>query len=251
MKIRIAQLIVSKDIQGNLNKVVSVLQDSAQGEWVLFPEGMISGYYPEETDFLSQLNVDAIDKALDTITQIVKEKKIVCLIGSALKENNTWYNCSIVLSPDQRIIYRKNNLSTLDRNHFVAGSELKVYEQDNIKFGIEMCRELAFPEQWKLLKKDGAQIIFHINNAIKESDKIREQVLVARAFENQAWVCSVNNAASPQTMSSMIIDPSGKVVWNSIPQKEEVHTEELDLSLVSTQYLQQERTDLVEVVSKK
>lgn len=251
MKTRVTQLIVTKDIQENLNKVISVLQESTQGEWVLFPEGMISGYYPEDENFLSQLNTDAIDKALDTVTQIVKEKNIVCLIGSALKENDTWYNCSIYLSPDQKIIYRKNNLSILDRNHFSAGNELKVYEQDNIKFGIEMCRELTFPEQWKLLKKNGAQVIFHINNAIKESDKIREQVLVARAFENQVWVCSVNNAASSQTMSSMIIDPSGKVVWQSTPQREEIHTEELDLSLVSTQYLQQERIDLVEVISKK
>lgn len=251
MKIRVAQLIVSKDIQENLNKVISVLQNSIQDEWVLFPEGMISGYYPEETGFLSQLNVDVIEKALDTVAQIVKEKNITCLIGSALKENNIWYNCSICLSPDQKIIYRKNNLSTLDRNHFSAGDELKVYEQNNIKFGIEMCRELAFPEQWKLLKKDGAQIIFHINNAVKKNDKVREQVLVARAFENQVWVCSVNNSASPQTMCSMIIDPSGKIVWQSIAQKEEIHTEELDLSLVSTQYLQQERTDLVEVVPKK
>lgn len=219
MKIKVAQLVVTKDIQENLDKVVSVLQNSTQSEWVLFPEGMVSGYYPEETSFLSQLNVGAIDKALETIARIVKEKNIVCLVGSALKEDGAWYNCSIYMSSNQRIIYRKNNLSTLDRNHFSAGNELKVYEQDNIKFGIEMCRELAFPEQWKLLKKNGAQIIFHINNAIKESDKVREQVLVARAFENQLWVCSVNNAASPQTMSSMIIDPRGNVVWKSTLQK--------------------------------
>jgi predicted amidohydrolase len=100
------------------------------------------------------------------------------------------------------------------------------------------------------LKKKGAQVFFHINNSIKESDKLRESVLVARAFENQAWICSVNNSASPQAMRSIIIDPVGNIVWQSTPQKEETHIEELDLSLVSNQYLQQERSDLVEIVEK-
>ncbi len=113
-----------------------------------------------------------------------------------------------------------------------------------------MCRELAFSKQWKALEKQGAQVIFHLNNAIKESDKMREQVLVTRAFENQLWVCSVNNTTPPQAMSSMIADPNGNVVWKSIPQKEETYATELDLSLVSNHYLQQERADLVEVVLK-
>ncbi|MCJ7805651.1 carbon-nitrogen hydrolase family protein [Patescibacteria group bacterium] len=248
MKVRIAQVSVSKDIHTNLDKVISILQNSSSNEWVLFPEGMISGYYPEEETFLSQLNSNAIEQALDKVDKITKEKNINCLVGSALKLDNNWYNCTIFINPNQKIIYRKNNLSIPDRNHFSAGNELKTYKEENVSFGIQMCRELIFPEQWKILKKNGAQVIFHVNNAIKESDKIWEQILVARAFENQFWVCSVNNAASPQTMCSMIIDPYGKIVWQSTPQKEEVHTENIDLSSTSNHYLQQERTDLVKIV---
>ena len=250
MKVRIAQLSVSKDIDANLDKVISVLQKSSSNEWVLFPEGMISGYYPEGATFLSQLNPDVIEKSIDKIEKIVHEKKLNCLVGSAIRLNGNWYNSTIFISPDKKIIYRKNNLSMLDRNHFTAGGELKSYEADHLRFGIQMCRELTFPEQWKLLKKKGAQVIFHINNAIKAADGLREHVLIARAFENQVWVCSVNNASPPQKMSSMVIDPSGKVVWKSTPQKEEVHVEKLDLSLVSDYYLSQERTDLVEVIEK-
>lgn len=250
MKVRIAQLIVTKNISENTSKINSVLQSSVSGEWVMFPEGMISGYSPEESDFLSKLDDNEINDAIKNISKTVREKKINCLVGSALKNGDAWYNCSIIITSDKQLLYRKNNLSTLDRNHFSAGNGLHIYEENSLKFGVQMCRELAFPEQWKALKKNGAQVIFHINNAIKKSDKVREQVLVARAFENQVWVCSVNNATSPQTMSSMIIDPLGNLIWKSIPQKEEVHVQELNMSLVSTQYLQQERTDLVDVVLK-
>ena len=225
MKIRIAQLVVTRDIPTNSNKILATLEDAQQNEWVLFPEGMISGYYPEEETFLSQLNLNAVEQALEKVEKVVKEKNLNCLVGSALKSDNNWYNCTLFINPNQKIIYRKNNLSTLDRDHFSAGNELKTYKEDNVSFGIQMCREIVFPEQWKLLKKVNAQVIFHINNSIKESDKVREHLLVSRAFENQFWVCSVNNAASPQAMCSMIIDPYGKIVWQSVPQKEEVHTQ--------------------------
>lgn len=226
------------------------MEKSFSDEWVLFPEGMISGYYPEETDFLDQLKTERLEQSLNELQDIVKKKNLACLIGSALWLNDDWYNCTVFLTGEEKTIYRKNNLSALDRDHFSAGKELCVYQKGGLKFGIQMCRELAFPEQWKVLKKQGAQVILHLNNAVKESDKVREQILVARAFENQLWVCSVNNAAPPQAMSSMIADPNGNVVWKSIPQKEETYATELDLSLVSNHYLQQERTDLVEVVLK-
>ena len=212
---------------------------------------MLSGYYPEEKTFLDELDPQLIANEIEKIHQKVKQKHVICLFGTATKTDNSWYNSTILLTPEKRYNYQKNNLSTLDRNHFKAGTELKVFEIGGIKVAVQMCRELTFPEQWKILKKSGVQVIFHINNAIKESDKLREKVLVSRAFENQVWVCSVNNAASPQTMSSMIIDPYGKEIWGSTPQKEEIYTEELDLSQVSTQYLQQERTDLVNVIPVK
>ncbi|NTU46110.1 carbon-nitrogen hydrolase family protein [Candidatus Roizmanbacteria bacterium] len=251
MKVRIVQLVVTKDIPTNSNKIFTTLEDAQPDEWVLFPEGVLSGYYPEEKTFLDELDPQLIENEIEKIHQKVKQKNVVCLFGTAMKMDDYWYNSTVLLTPEKRYNYQKNNLSTLDRDHFKAGSELKVFEIAGIKVAIQMCRELTFPEQWKILKKSGVQVIFHINNAIKENDKLREKVLVSRAFENQVWVCSVNNAASPQTMSSMIIDPYGKEIWLSVSQKEEIHTQELDLSLVSTQYLQQERTDLVNVASVK
>lgn len=250
MKVTIAQLSVSKDIQANVEKIISILQKSSTGEWVLFPEGMISGYYPEEDSYLSQLNQVLIEQSIAKIEEVVKNKKCNCLMGSALKIDENWYNCAIFITPDNKIIYRKNNLSNLDRNHFTPGDELKTYKDADVTFGIQMCRELVFPEQWKILKKEGAQVFFHTNNSIKEFDKAREHLLIARAFENQVWVCSVNNAAYPQTMLSMIIDPLGNVVWQSTSQKEEVHSEDIDLSKNSSLYLQQERNDLVKVVKE-
>jgi predicted amidohydrolase len=141
-------------------------------------------------------------------------------------------------------------LATLDRKHFTAGNNLEVFKAEELKFGLQLCRDNAFPEQWKILKKKGAQLVFHINNAIKKSDINRKHVLISRAFENQYFVISVNNCAKSQTLPSLAISPFGEIIFESKPQKESVKVIDIDLSEVKSDYLEQERTDLVEVVYK-
>ncbi len=45
---------------------------------------MISGYYPEETDFLDQLKTERLWQGLNELQDIVQKKNLACLIGSAL-----------------------------------------------------------------------------------------------------------------------------------------------------------------------
>ena len=43
-------------------------------------------------------------------------------------------------------------------------------DSNDIKYGLLACIELLFPAQWSELKNQGAQIIFHLNNAIQRHD---------------------------------------------------------------------------------
>ncbi len=248
MIVKLAQLIVTRDIETNFHKIIHVLNSAKEQEWIIFPEGMLSGYYPEEKTFLEQLDFEKIQKYLDQIKSKVTEKKCLCIFGSAYRSDNKWYNSSIFLDETQMLIYHKNNLAMLDRSHFHQGNSIETYKSRGVVFGIQMCRELVFPEQWKLLKHQGAQIIFHINNSIKVSDEVRKHLLIARAFENQYYICSVNNADKPQTMASYVISPTGEVIYESTPQEEIENTVTLDLVQVDDTYLSQERSDLVKLV---
>jgi predicted amidohydrolase len=250
MKVSIAQLVVSSDVEENLKQILGVLEATEENTWVLFPEGMLSGYTPQNDDYIKAINGDALNVALDKVRAATRARKLYCLLGSALEIGGAWYNCTIFIGAQNEFVYRKTNLGAFDRNHFTQGDELHTYVDGDTTFGVQICRELVYPEQWKLLKKSGAQAIFHINNSIKEVDEVREHVLIARAFENQVWVCSVNNAAAPQKMRSMIIDPFGTVVWESDPQTSQVHSEVIDLTKDSNVYLGQERTDLVDIIAK-
>lgn len=231
MKITIAQLCVERDLVHNTNKMLSVLRSAQRDEWIAFPEGVLTGYFPEETDFLRHVQPEAIEKAVQEIAHAVKQARCHCLFGTALFANHVWYNAVVLQSYGaEPQIYQKIKLSALDQRHFTAGKQAPVYVVDGVTIGIQVCREVLFPEAWAALKKQGAQIIFHLTNAIKPHDQVWKHLLIARAVENQLFVCSVNNAAPPQKLTSYLVTPSGSIVLQAKEQAEHILSYEVDLS---------------------
>jgi predicted amidohydrolase len=231
MKITLVQLAVDRDLSRNTNKILSVLRSAQRGEWIVFPEGALTGYFPEETDFLRRVSPDAVGSAIQEIAQAVKQTHCYCLLGTALFADNAWYNAVVFLSSSgEQRLYRKIQLSAFDKQHFTSGKETPVYAVDGVTIGIQVCREILFPEAWSGLKKRGAQVVFHINNAIKPHDDVWEHLLIARAVENRMFVCSVNNAAPPQKLSSYLVAPSGRILLRAHAQVEQTLSYEVDLS---------------------
>src|SRR5512141_2150198 len=125
MKIRVVQLRVSQNIEENISKILKEINSSETNEWVIFPEGMLSGYYPEDDKYVNKLDWNKIEKSIDEVQNAVKQKGIKCISGTAYKEDEKWFNVAIYLDPTGiRKIYKKVNLSTLDRKCFTAGDSL-------------------------------------------------------------------------------------------------------------------------------
>lgn len=248
MKIKIAQLLTSRNISENKAKVLSILDTAQENEWVIFPEGMLSGYYPDDPEYLNNMDKLSLTNAEVEIKNLIVAKKCHCIFGTILFEGNKSFNSSVYFNwKGNEFVYRKNNLSTLDRKHFEQGDRLDIFSVDDLIFGVQMCRENAFPEQWKVLKRKKAKVVFHINNAVREDDLIRKYLLIARAFENQYYVCSVNTFTKAGPLPSLLIDPDGRIIYEAPLHKEDVSVHEIDLNATKDIYLQQERKDLVDI----
>jgi Carbon-nitrogen hydrolase len=115
----------------------------------------------------------------------------------------------------ERSIYHKIQLLGSDLDHFTSGNEALFRSVRDVNFGILACCE--------------PQVIFHINNAVKPADEIWKHLLLARGVENSVYVCSVNNANSPQALASYVIAPCGKILLKTRVRTEEVLTVKLDL----------------------
>ncbi len=240
MKISLAQLTVTDDIALNTNKVLSALDRTELDEWMIFPEGMISGYD------VRRITREALFNAISAIQYKAMERRCHCIIGSILLGDAITAAALYINVRNQT--YTKNVLEKSEQRHFQTGDTLPILQTRSLTFGLQMGLEVLFPEQWRYLRQKGAQIIFHLNNTLNAEDSIWRHVLISRALENQMFVCSVNAAAPTQTLPSLLISPNGEVLLESTPTLERVITTRINLNTVSDDLLRQSRTDLIRLV---
>lgn len=166
LSIGLVQTNISKSVTENIQNISNFINKSKDCDILLFPEGMLSGYYPEEKNYIAKLEKQDIDGAIEMIRDVIRQRQIETIIPTALKESSVWFNTSIWFDKNGEIkhIYKKCNLSNLDRKHFTAGNELQTYSLNGVQIGIQMCREVKYPDQWLHLKLLGANVIFHLNN---------------------------------------------------------------------------------------
>ena len=52
MRVVIAQIRVEREVARNSETICSFLRRAVPGDWVVFPEGALTGYFPDEADYL-------------------------------------------------------------------------------------------------------------------------------------------------------------------------------------------------------
>jgi predicted amidohydrolase len=246
----IAQFPVTLDLRSNLSTMRHLACQAPRGSLLVLPEGALSGY-AENSEFLVLLDGQTIEGGMTTLAELAVECGIHLFYGSCILEDGRWFNAGIYAGPaGESFVYRKVNLATGERGAFNAGNELPVFSinmgDESVCVAIQLCREIRFPEQWQYLAKQGAQIFIYMTNAVGDADvaPVWRSHLMSRAAENQRFVLCANNAHAAQKCPSMIIEPSGGVLWEALSKAVLIGERMLDLGEVSDWYLGQSRADL-------
>lgn len=246
----VAQFPITLDIKENLGAIMSTLARAEQDDLFILPEGALSGY-AEDPAFLHSTNTTLLADSMQALEAEVARRQVHLIFGSCVYEAGRWYNAGLYYGPGKEMfVYRKVNLATSERGHFAAGSQLPVIElvlhERPVKVGIQLCREIRFPEQWRYLARAGAEIFAYLTNAVGDETQVPvwRSHLISRAAENQRFVLCANNAHPEQKCPSMIVTPGGKVLWEVLSPTPESARCELDLSEVSDWYISQSRDDI-------
>ncbi len=247
------QFPVSFDVQDNLNHILAMLKLAKKNDLVVFPEGSISGY-DNNLSFLKKIDMLEVNQGLETIRNEVRARKIHVWVGACLYEDKKWFNAALGFTPEGKMNrYNKVNLATHERGTFTFGSELKIFPLEFngkiVNIGIQLCRDLKYPEQWRWLALNKAQVFLHMNNA-KGNPKMQsiwKSQLISRATENQRFVISINTAAIEQDCPSIIINPKGEILKEIISSETQYLQINLDMDIISDWYINQSRTDLIKI----
>lgn len=249
----VLQFPITMDIAANMAALETLLMSLPAGTFAVAPEGVLSGYLPKP-NFVDAIDQATTHAAIERAAQLCRDKRIHLVAGACIHENNTWLNTSLYFGPNgQRHRYVKINLAQSERGVFTPGNALPVFdieiEGNPVRLGIQMCREIRYAEQWRMLAAQGAQIIAYVNNAVgsKTGDALWRAHMLSRAGETQRFILGANNAASDQTCPSMIVAPSGAVLAEVPMGAQCAATANLTLSDVSDWVISQARDDVVHV----
>ena len=151
-------------------------------------------------------------------------------------ESEKVWNSTLVFDPEGEIISRYNKIhlfdihiegqkSYLESATFEAGEEMVTFETEHGNFGLTICYDIRFPELYRALMLNGAQVVFHPAAFTLYTGKDHWETLIrARAIENQVYMVSPAQIGSHGNGkqcfgSTMIVDPWGTVVARA-PERE-------------------------------
>lgn len=249
----LVQFPVTLSIADNLRAIEQALEYAHPGELVLCPEGCVSGYSRNLT-FLRRIDQQAVEDSLSMLELQAHRRGIHLWVGAVVNEEGSWRNVAYGFTPQGQVhTYYKVNLASHERGTFEPGSQLPLYrltfEDGELIAGVQICRELRYPEQWGYLARQGAQVFLHLNNAIGNARNrtVWRSMLVSRAAETGRYVLSANNGAEGRQGPSIAIAPDGQFLGEIAHRGVATLRVSLDLAKVSDWYLNQRRSDLIDI----
>ncbi len=138
------------------------------------------------------------------------------------------WNTTLLFSPKGQVIARYRKLHMFDVNvddgpsyqesrTITPGEEIVVARTELADVGFATCYDLRFPELFRLMVKNGAQVIFLPANFTADTGRAHwEALLRARAIENTCYVVACGQTGKKKAFQayghSMVIDPWGEIV---------------------------------------
>jgi predicted amidohydrolase len=251
LRTSVIQLNSQDHLEENLNAADQLIERAADAgaQFVALPElwtylGPYSGY----------------DKAAQTLTgpaiHLLKKKarkhNLIIHGGSFVEPHphleGKFFNTSVLIKGDGEIaaVYRKIHLFDVDlangethheSDRIVPGDKIVTADIDGVIFGMTICYDLRFPELYRSLALQGAQILLVPAAFTLQTGRDHWEVLLrARAIENQCFVVAPaqvgKNPPDRQCFGrAMIVDPWGLVLAQA-PDMPTLITIDIDLALI-------------------
>lgn len=155
------------------------------------------------------------------------------------------YNSTMLINPKGELAAVYNKIHVFDVDVTNAGSfresdskkpgkDIVVYDAGSLgKLGLSICYDIRFPELYRLMALEGAEVFFAPASFLLMTGKDHwEPLLRARAIENSCYMLAPGQCGvkydGPTYGRSMIIDPWGNIIAMA-PDKPCVITAEIDL----------------------
>ena len=240
MKIALVQMeIKERNCAGNTEHGLALLKEAAkQSDLVILPEIWTTGY---SLGHLAEEAVTLDGPLVKTLCDIARENQCSLLPGSLpIRKNGRVYNMIPAISKEGKLVheYGKVHLFGMfeEEKFFAPGESFDTFDLDGVRCGSTICYDLRFPEFYRYLALQGAQLIVCPAEWPARRGDGFDLLSRARAFENHVFLAAVNCVGTfkgdPFYGHSRVIDPLNRMIAEG-GDGEEIIYAEIDLERVT------------------
>ncbi|MDQ0214527.1 ribosomal-protein-alanine N-acetyltransferase [Oikeobacillus pervagus] len=234
MKIGLGQTRFPKSAKDGIMLVKQMIRKASHKDCKLicFPESIIPGL--RGVGFkVEDYNHSFQREALKEICDFAKQLKIAVILPMEWEDQHGFHLVAFVIAENGEILgYQTKNQIDPEEDIFgyVPGEGRKIFEINNVKFGIVICHEgWRYPETVRWAARQGARIVFHpqFTGAVNNPEFFNN-AMVCRSLENNIYFASVNYALENQQSTSSLISPSGERLVVANPSTEDLLVYDID-----------------------
>lgn len=219
----------------NRKTVRELLLRAPEADLLVLPELASSGYH-----FATRADAWESSETVDgpftaTLIETARERNCTYVAGLCEREGNHLWNSAVVVGPGGRIgLYRKAHLFLNEKDLFEPGNlGLPVFDLGTYRLGVLICFDWQFPEAWRVLALEGAEIVAHPSNLVIPGRC--QRVVPVHALSNRLFVVTANRIGEERGLTftgrSQINDPRGETLSEAAAEGTVVEVVDIDPNL--------------------
>lgn len=194
LRITIVQAdILWENVAANCEKYEAALAEIDETDLIIFPEMFTTGF-----SMNAHLFAESIDDSSVLWMKKVAEQKNAAVLGSLIiEEKHRFFNRAVWVFPNGDLeIYDKRHLFTMGQEtaHYSPGTTRTIINYKGWKICPLICYDLRFPV-WAR-NTDEYDLLVYVANWPSSRRRAWENLLVARAIENQCYCVGVNRCGT-------------------------------------------------------
>jgi omega-amidase len=231
------------DRDANARRMAEFVRQEAEehdADLVVFPELANTGYVEPHTDkgFASRLYEQSEPipgPTTDLLSEAARHHNLHVVVGISRVHPqipHVLYNSAAFIGPTGVIIgvHDKVHACLEEKNYYVAGDTVDVFDTELGKVAINICYDVRFPELARVQTLHGAEIIVSIWASFVQPGKVPSDSIIqrcaTRAMENGVFFLGCNRSGTENNRifygRSAIAGPSGDTIAKSANEEEEV-----------------------------
>jgi N-carbamoylputrescine amidase len=258
IKIGLIQSACVADKQANIGKAVANIRKAASlgAQVVCLQELFSSLYFCDVEDHDHFGLAEPVPGPTTTLFQSLAKELNVVIIASLFEKRaeGLYHNTTAVIDADGEYmgIYRKQHIPDdpgfYEKFYFTPGDEgYKVFNTKYGRLGVLICWDQWYPEAARITSLMGAEVLLYPTaigwaktqpkDVNTEQFNAWQTIQRSHAIANGVFVVSVNRTGTENNVDfwggSFVSNPLGTILYQAPHDKEEIHVQEIDLSLVN------------------